>query len=117
LIFLKECNPCKRKNAFVILQLRSWKLDVLSILHLIWILDIKFLNKGYATEGAKACLNYAFYTIHPPEVLSIVIAVNKPSLNVTKKIGMVKYLDFVHPKHKEYERLKNFVCCRIENKS
>ncbi len=82
-----------------------------------WRLDTKFWNTGCATECVKSCLNYAFYTIHPPEVLSIVIAVNKPSLNVTKKIGMVKYLDFVHPKHKEDERLKNYVCYRIEDKS
>lgn len=51
----------------------------------------EFWNKGYATEGARACLQYAFTTLKLKKVVATVEPENFPSIAVLKKIGM-KYI-------------------------
>jgi RimJ/RimL family protein N-acetyltransferase len=75
-----------------------------------WRLDPKFWNKGYGTEGAKACLNYAFETVKLKRIYSVTTAIHETSINVMKKIGMKHHLNFVQPKQKGDERLENCVC-------
>lgn len=55
-----------------------------------------YWNKGYATEAANACKEYAFNVINYPAVYSYTSIHNIPSWTVAKKIGMQTY--------KEYER-------------
>jgi [ribosomal protein S5]-alanine N-acetyltransferase len=62
-----------------------------------WRLDKKYWNKGYATEGAKACLDYGFRTLGFEEVLSFTGIVNVRSERVMQKIGMKKIGEFNHP--------------------
>ncbi|MBM7790058.1 GNAT family N-acetyltransferase [Tenggerimyces flavus] len=45
-------------------------------------------GKGYATEGAKALLRWAFLTLGATEVVASTMAVNKGSRNVMEKIGL-----------------------------
>lgn len=78
-----------------------------------WRLNPKYWNKGYATEGAKACLDYAFNKIGQEEIYSTSTLINEKSIKIMKKIGMLKHLDYIHPKLKDDERLKNCVCYRI----
>ncbi len=54
-------------------------------------------GKGYATEGAKACLKYGFQTLGMTEVFSFTAKVNTRSQNVMKKIGLNKLTEFEHP--------------------
>ncbi len=55
-------------------------------------------GKGYATEAAKACLQYAFEKLQAPEVCAFTSIHNFPSENVMKKAGMLRRFEFDHPK-------------------
>jgi len=62
-----------------------------------WRLAQEHWGKGFATEGAKACLNYAFNDMGIKTIFSVASIANKPSTNVMKKIGMVYDQSFDHP--------------------
>ncbi|HHG8515334.1 TPA: GNAT family N-acetyltransferase [Legionella pneumophila] len=53
-----------------------------------WRLSSKHWNQGYATEAAKAVLDYAFRKLDLDEVVSFTSALNKPSIRVMQKIGL-----------------------------
>ncbi len=81
-----------------------------------WRLAKEFWGNGYATEGAKACLQYAFETLELPTIISIASHVNIPSINVMKKIGMKRVGDFEHPKLIDFPNIKDCVCYRQRKK-
>lgn len=49
-----------------------------------------YWHKGYATEAAKACKQYAFETLNAKEVCSIIRDTNTASQNVAVRNGMVR---------------------------
>lgn len=53
-----------------------------------WILAKKYWKKGYAVEGATACMNYAFNTLHTPRVIANIRPTNITSIHVAERIGM-----------------------------
>ncbi|HAU1322215.1 TPA: GNAT family N-acetyltransferase [Legionella pneumophila] len=53
-----------------------------------WRLSSKHWNQGYATEAAKAVIDYAFRKLDLDEVVSFTSALNKPSIRVMQKIGL-----------------------------
>ena len=55
-------------------------------------------GQGLATEGAKACLTYAWETLGFERVYSFTAVPNKRSERVMQKIGMEKTGEFDHPK-------------------
>lgn len=72
-----------------------------------WRLKRTAWGKGYATEGAKRCLKYAFDDLGIEKIISVCTIKNQKSENVMKKIGMTKSGAFNHPEmihHPEYER-------------
>lgn len=62
-----------------------------------WRLTNSIWNKGYATEGAKSCLDYGFETLHLEKIYSFTSLPNKRSERVMQKIGMQKVKEFDHP--------------------
>lgn len=74
-----------------------------------WRLDQPFWKKGYATEGAKACLTYAFEELGKKEIYSFTATVNAPSETVMKRIGMEKVGEFEHPRVPEGSPLRKHV--------
>ncbi|MEM6769370.1 MAG: GNAT family N-acetyltransferase [Bacteroidota bacterium] len=62
-----------------------------------WRLAPEFWRKGLATEGARACLTYAWETLGLPEVVAVAIEQNLPSIGVMQKIGMANGGTFDHP--------------------
>lgn len=68
---------------------------------------------GYATEAAKACLDYAKASLNLPEVYSFTSAINKRSENVMKKAGMQKAGHFQHPSIPEGDKLREHVLYKI----
>ncbi len=82
-----------------------------------WRLKRSAWGKGYATEGAKRCLKYAFDELGIDKIISVCTIHNQQSENVMKKIGMTKIGAFNHPEminHPEYE--KHF-CYEIRKKT
>lgn len=71
-----------------------------------WRLKQSAWGKGYATEGAKACLEYAFKNLEIDTIYSVAPLVNIPSITVMKKIGMQLSTTFKHPKLGDFPDLE-----------
>ncbi|WP_041272465.1 GNAT family N-acetyltransferase [Desulfitobacterium hafniense] len=82
-----------------------------------WRLNYAAWGKGYATEGAKACLDYGFNTLGLDEVYSFTAKANLPSENVMKKLGMKKVMEFKHPHVAENSPLAEHVLYMCQLKS
>lgn len=79
-----------------------------------WRLNNKYWNNGYATEGAKACLEYGFNNLNLNSIYSFTAEINQPSENVMRKIGLKKIGEFMHPKVEDGSPLKPHVLYKIE---
>lgn len=62
-----------------------------------WRLAVEFWNKGYATEGARAVLDYAFTKLKLDKIYSFTSKINKVSIRVMEKIGLYPAGEFNHP--------------------
>jgi ribosomal-protein-alanine N-acetyltransferase len=74
-----------------------------------WRLKYEAWGNGFATEGAKACLDYGLNTLKLGKILSFTSKINIPSENVMIKIGMVKTMEFDHPNIAEGSPLSRHV--------
>lgn len=81
-----------------------------------WRLGKAFWNRGLATEGAKACLDYGFGSAGLKEIFSFTPLQNAPSERVMQKIGMTRIGTFDHPLVDSDSGLKKHVLYRIEAK-
>ena len=81
-----------------------------------WRLGFDHWGKGYATEGAKAALQYGFETLKLEEIVSFTAKTNLRSQNVMKKIGMHHdpKEDFDHPKLPDGHPLQRHVLYRLK---
>jgi len=52
-----------------------------------WMLGAAYWGKGYATEGARRALAYAFDTLARPHVISLIREQNTPSIRVAERLG------------------------------
>ncbi|UII74652.1 GNAT family N-acetyltransferase [Flagellimonas sp. HMM57] len=71
-------------------------------------------GKGFATEGAKRCIEFAFNEIGLNNIKSICPDTNHKSEKVMKKIGMKKTRNFNHPLLSEFKELEKCVLYEIE---
>jgi len=80
-----------------------------------WRLSSKRWGKGFATEGAKAVLDYAFKELEIPEIVSFTAEGNAKSIKVMQKIGLQHNAgnDFDHPKLDDASPLKRHVLYRL----
>ena len=62
-----------------------------------WRLDKRFWGQGYAPEGARAWLRYAFERLSVRRVVAQTALQNTPSRRVMEKIGMREDCCFNHP--------------------
>lgn len=53
-----------------------------------YILKKEYWNKGYATEGMKACVDYIFNILNADKYIAQVIPENINSIKVSEKLGM-----------------------------
>ncbi|MGB5595396.1 MAG: GNAT family N-acetyltransferase [Crocosphaera sp.] len=78
-----------------------------------WRLAYNYWGKGYATEGAKECINYGFKDLKLSEIVSFTVPKNVRSRKVMEGIGM-KFIDeFDHPLLPEGHPLKKHVLYKI----
>lgn len=80
-----------------------------------WRLGSQYWGKGYATEGAKASLEYGFKQCGLKEIVSFTVPANVKSLRVMEKIGLKRDLngDFAHPKLPADHKLSHHVLYRL----
>lgn len=80
-----------------------------------WRLAREYWGKGYATEGAKAALDYAFNKLNLSKVVSFTSIANEPSESVMKKIGMTKVKYFNHPEFSSNPSIEKHILYEIWN--
>lgn len=71
-------------------------------------------DQGFATEGAKACLQYGFERLGLPEIVSLTARINVRSEAVMKRLGMHRDSsdDFDHPLVTAGHRLRPHILYR-----
>ena len=99
---------------FIGVSEQNFESDFTPFIDIGWRLAEKEWGKGYATEGAKRCLKYAFQDLHIKKVGAICPVANVKSEAVMIKIGMVKKKTFDHPLLELDEGLKKCVYYEIE---
>jgi RimJ/RimL family protein N-acetyltransferase len=82
-----------------------------------WRLAHKHWGNGFATEGARAVVHYAFTTLQLREIVAITVPANVRSRRVMDKIGMKHHpeLDFDHPRIPEGHPLRRHVLYALKN--
>tara|TARA_B110000046_G_C13021675_1_gene411564 strand:+ start:67 stop:624 length:558 start_codon:yes stop_codon:yes gene_type:complete len=98
---------------FIGLALQDYKTDFTPAVDIGWRLKKSAWGKGYATEGAKKCLEFAFYEMNLENIISTCTEKNSKSENVMKKIGMDKIGEFNHPELKEFPEYEKCICYGI----
>lgn len=94
---------------FIGLSKQTFEADFTPCVDIGWRLKKSVWNKGYATEGAKACLNYGFKKLNLKTIYSVAPILNVESQHIMKKIGMKKYSTFLHPKISNISDLKECI--------
>ncbi|MDN5202079.1 GNAT family N-acetyltransferase [Fulvivirgaceae bacterium BMA10] len=94
---------------FIGLKYQTFESDFTPCVDIGWRIKRAAWNFGYATEGAKACLEYGFKALDLKEILAFTPCSNEKSQNVMKKIGMSKVATFEHSRMLAYDHLKDCV--------
>ncbi len=102
---------------FIGFQTATFEAEFTPCVEIGWRLDHRFWNKGYATEGATRCLDYGFNILGISEIVSFTAQLNKPSINVIKKIGLIEQGIFLHPNVNEDHPLRPHVLYKIDKKT
>lgn len=98
---------------FIGLAFQDYKTEFTPAIDIGWRLKKTAWGKGFATEGAKKCLEFAFNKLNLCNVISTCTERNYKSESVMKKIGMKKIGTYKHPKLKEYPEYQNCICYGI----
>ncbi|HAT9018364.1 TPA: GNAT family N-acetyltransferase [Legionella pneumophila subsp. pneumophila] len=116
-LWAAEVKDNKQYIGFIGLNAPTWNAHFTPCVEIGWRLATEFWGQGYATEGAKAVLEYAFLDMHIPEIVSFTVPDNSRSRGVMERIGMIRDFagDFLHPKLVSDHRLAKHVLYRIQN--
>jgi RimJ/RimL family protein N-acetyltransferase len=99
---------------FIGLSEQTYLADFTPCVDIGWRIKSSEWNKGFATEGAKRCLDYAFDHLQLKEIYSIAPKINIRSEHIMIKIGMKKEYEFEHPLLTENEKLRTCVLYKIQ---
>jgi RimJ/RimL family protein N-acetyltransferase len=100
---------------FIGLSEKDFKADFTPCIDICWRLHQSNWNKGYATEGALACLNFGFEVLKLKNIKSITPVINLPSEHVMKKIGMYKVGTFKNLLLGDYPDLEEYLLYEINH--
>lgn len=111
--FATEILETEELIGFIGLSEQAYEADFNPSVDIGWRLHPNFWGKGFATEGAKTCLQYGFNIIKLDEIVSVAPKINTPSIAVMEKIGMKKIKEFEHPFLIDYPNLNPCVLYQI----
>ncbi len=101
---------------FIGLSEQTYKADFTPCIDIGWRIKSSEWNKGFASEGAKKCLDYALNDLKLEKVYSIAPKINTKSEHIMIKIGLKKQYEFEHTLLTNYETLKTCVLYKAEPK-
>lgn len=116
-VFATELKATKEFIGFIGLNSPAYSTPFSPCVEIGWRIDEEFWNKGFATEGALACLKWGFETLGLKEIVSFTATSNKTSERIMQKIGMIRDMagDFDHPSLTPDHPLSRHVLYRISN--
>lgn len=99
-LWATELKESGELMGFIGLNYIDWASYFTPAVEIGWRLGSQYWGKGYATEGAKASLDYGFKKCGLKEIVSFTVPTNTPSIRVIEKIGLKRDIngDFAHPK-------------------
>lgn len=100
---------------FIGLLWQTYQSDFTPCVDIGWRLKKPEWNQGFATEGAKRCLAYAFNDLNIETVYAVAPKVNLKSAHIMQVIGMEKLGEFDHPLLPNDLRLQRCVVFRAQN--
>jgi RimJ/RimL family protein N-acetyltransferase len=112
--FAVDCLHNNNFIGFIGLCYQEYDVPFSPFIDIGWRLGKEYWGKGFATEGAKKCLEYAFSELSLKDIKSTAPLANIDSINVMNKIGMTKLLEFKHPKLLNNKRLVDCICYEIK---
>ena len=117
-VFAVEEKESGELIGFTGLNSPKWSTIFTPCVEIGWRLSSKFWGKGYATEAARAVLDYGFKECALDEILAWTVPANIRSISVMKKIGMEHDIngDFNHPEVPEGHKLLKHILYRIKSK-
>lgn len=89
-------------------------IDFAPCIEISWRYTPKAWGYGYATEAAKACIEYAIENLDFKELYSFTFILNKRSENVMKKLEMKRVGNFQHPLVPDEHKLKEHVLYKLD---
>lgn len=98
---------------FIGMMWQTWEGEFTPFFDIGWRLSPSAWGNGFATEGAKACLEAAFNRFGLTEVYSTCPQVNIASESVMKKIGMKQISVFNHSKLMDFPHLNPCLMYKI----
>ena len=104
-----------RFAGFIGLSIPSFEAPFTPCVEIGWRLDPEHWNRGYATEGARAALDFGFVSLQLAEIVSFTVPENVRSRRVMEKIGMTHSPsdDFDHPALPQGHPLRRHVLYRM----
>jgi RimJ/RimL family protein N-acetyltransferase len=96
-LYAVEVKETRDFAGFIGLAVPSFLPDVLPAVEVGWRLAREHWGSGYATEGARACLDHGFGDLGLRQVISIIDPRNAASVRVAEKLGMTRGRDRIHP--------------------
>lgn len=114
--FATEVLETKELIGFIGLVWQNYQSEFTPAVDIGWRLIKSSWGNGYATEGARRCLDFAFNELDLEKIISTFTEKNIKSENVMKKIGMKRMGEFDHPQLTDYLELGKCICYEI-NKS
>jgi ribosomal-protein-alanine N-acetyltransferase len=114
-LFAVEVRDGEPFIGFVGLARPSFEAHFTPAMEIGWRLDRDHWGRGYATEAALACVDYAFDDLGIDELVSFTVPANVPSRSVMERIGMTHDPsdDFDHPRVKDHPSLQRHVLYRL----
>lgn len=100
---------------FIGLSEQTYEADFTPCIDIGWRISRKYWGNGYATEGAKRVLDYAFDELELDSILSIAPVINAASESVMIKIGMQKVKTFEHSLLTDNEKLRECVLYEVKS--
>ena len=111
--FAVELKETEEFIGFIGLSEQTYAIDFNPSTDIGWRILPEHWKKGYAVEGAKQCLTYAFNTLSLKQIVATAPTVNISSITVMKKLGMEKVKEFKHPLLTNHPEIENCVLYKI----
>tara|TARA_R110002050_G_scaffold297339_2_gene458600 strand:+ start:2554 stop:3090 length:537 start_codon:yes stop_codon:yes gene_type:complete len=99
---------------FIGISEQNFEADFTPCVDIGWRLAQNEWGKGYATEGARKCLEFAFNHVGLKRINAICPTINVKSERVMEKLGMKKVKIFKHPLLADFKKLERCVLYEVE---